>query len=403
MDKIKVYAAVIGGGAAGLMCAVRAAGRRPDKEIAILEKADRVGKKILVTGNGRCNLTNIHASAGSYHGDGSDKLINILYKNYSPATVLGMFRSLGLLTRTDSEGRVYPLSNTASSVLDVLRGHPSVREMCGADIRSISKTNEGYRITTADSVIDCRRLVIATGGRSDYAGRPTDSVSPLRALGLPMTGFSPSLSPVKVKGELIRSLKGIRAEAAVSLTRGNKVIKTERGEVQFTDSALSGICVFDLSREANKGGCEITVDLLPDMSADEARREILGRFAKCPPSAPVPSVFTGAFHKNISRALLIQNGIDPSATRDHISDKEIKRFSENGAVLRFECRPNSDFSKAQVTAGGVRLSEIDPNTFESKKHPGLYIIGEALDVDGDCGGYNLQFAWASGMCAGDSL
>lgn len=403
MEKLNVYAAVIGGGASGLMCAARASGRLPEEKIVVLEKADRVGKKILVTGNGRCNLTNINASSADYHGEGSEELINILYENYGPVAVLEAFRDMLLLTRTDGEGRVYPLSNTASSVLDVLRAHPGITEMCGANIRSVRKTDKGFQIMLPDKIINCRRLVIAAGGRSDYAGRAIDSAGPLRGFGLSYTAPGPSLSPVKVKGELIRPLKGIRAEARASLIRGGRVVKAERGEVQFTDNALSGICVFNLSREANKGGCEIAVDLLPDMSKGEVRAELERRIAARGASAPASGIFTGAFHKNIGLALLKQSGIEPSVPCGNISDKELKRLYENGAVLRFECRENSDFSKAQVTAGGVKLSEIDPYTFESKKHPGLYIIGEALDIDGDCGGYNLQFAWASGMCAGDSL
>ena len=405
MKKQNVYAAVIGGGASGMMCAIRAAERHPDKKIVILEKADRVGKKLLVTGNGRCNLSHIGANADSYHGEGSGELINILFEKYSADVVLRFFRTLGLLTHTDSEDRVYPLSNQASSVLDVLRRRMAqlhIEETCNADIQSIQKTAEGYEIAAADIRIYTKKLIIAAGGKADYAGRESGSRELLRSLGLSMSRLSPSLSPVAVKNDLLRSLKGVRADARVSLVRNGRTIKTERGEVQFAENALSGICVFNLSREANLGGCEICVDLLPDFTAEQVLREIAARI-QSDPDAPAGELFIGMFHKNLGLALLKASGIRPSTLCKNISEKEIKSLCRHITDWRFVCEESRDFKKAQVTAGGVRLNEIDPHTFESKRHKGLYIIGEALDIDGDCGGYNLQFAFASGMCAGDSL
>lgn len=388
-----------------MMCAIKAAEKHRDKQIIILEKADRVGKKLLVTGNGRCNLSHVGASAASYHGEGSNDLINILFEKYSTDTVLSYFHELGLMTHADSEGRIYPLSNQSGSVIDVLRkrmAQLSIRELCSVEIRGIQKSASGYEIFTSDSRIYAQKLVIATGGRADHAGRESGSRDILRMLGLNTAPLSPSLSPVKVNDGILRSLKGIRALAEVSLIKDGKIIKAEHGEAQFTDGALSGICVFDLSREANKGGCEISVNLLPDMSSDEVRGEIAGRI-KRDPSAPASEIFIGMFHKNIGLALLKKSGIKPSAICTEISEKEISRLSDTISDLRFKCEANHDFGRSQVTAGGIRLSEIKPETFESKKHKGLYITGEALDIDGDCGGYNLQFAFASGMCAGDSL
>ena len=242
MKKHTVYAAVIGGGASGMMCAIRAAERHRDKRIIILEKADRVGKKLLVTGNGRCNLSHIGAKAESYHGEGSEAVINILFSKYGTQAVLSCFHQLGLLTRTDSEGRVYPLSNAASSVLDVLRRQMAqlgIEENCGTEIQSIQKSADGYEIAAADSRIFAQKIIIACGGRADHAGRENDSCVLLRMLGLTMSHLRPSLSPVRVKSDLLRSLKGIRADARVSLTRGGVLLKAERGEVQFTENALS--------------------------------------------------------------------------------------------------------------------------------------------------------------------
>ena len=405
MDKRTVYAAIIGGGASGMMCAIRAAERHPDRQIVMIEKADRVGKKLLVTGNGRCNLTNISATCEHYHGDGAKELINILFENYNSEKVLSTFRSMGLLTHADREGRVYPLSNASSSVLDVLRRRLSelhVDELCGAAVSRITSTPQGYEIHTADTIIRAEKLVVAAGGRSDYAGRDSGSADLLRMLKLETSSLSPSLSPVKSDSPVLKSLKGVRVEAEATLIQDGRPVKSERGEVQFTASALSGICIFNLSREANLSGGTISLNLLPDMTADEIAAEIRSRVSR-DPGAPVSEIFTGMFHKVISAAILKSCGVKTSLPCEHISNKELKSIASRCSDLRFICQSSADFSRAQVTAGGVRLSEISPYTFESKRRKGLYIIGEALDVDGDCGGYNLQFAWASGMCAGDSL
>ncbi len=405
MKQRNVYAAIIGGGAAGMMCALRAARNHPDKPVMIFEKADRIGKKLLVTGNGRCNLSHLGATSNSYHGENSAGLINILFKKYNSDAVLSYFEELGLMTTADSEGRVYPRSNLASSVLDVLRMRLSdagVATRCGAEICEIRQVRSGYELRISEEVITAEKLVIAVGGKADYAGRESGA-DLIGTLGLVTAKPFPSLSPVKVESEIVRSLKGIRAAAEVRLLDHGQVIRTERGEVQFTDGALSGICVFNLSRYANqRPGCEISVSLLPELTTDEIREELHKRL-RLNHNGVLSDIFIGLFHKNIGVALIKTAGLKASALCKDISDKEINVLAERICDWRFKALPRHDFKSAQVTAGGVRLSEIDPHSFEVKKRRGLYIIGEALDIDGDCGGYNLQFAFASGMCAGDRL
>lgn len=405
MMRRNVFAAIIGGGAAGMMCALKAAENNFGQKIIILEKADRVGKKLLVTGNGRCNLSHLGAGADSYHGDGSEELINILFKKYNPGAVLAYFSRIGLMATADNEGRVYPRSNQAASVLDVLRMRlkdHGVDTICGADIREIRKVRGGYEVLTGDEIITAEKLIVAVGGKADHAGRESGA-DVIKDFGLATVKPTPSLSPVKVAGDILRSLKGVRASAQVSLIHDGKVIKTERGEVQFTDGALSGICVFNLSRYANQhSGCEIAAALLPGMSENEIFDE-LNRRVRLNRDGVLSDIFIGLFHKNIGIALIKAAGLKPSAPCVDISTEELKRLSAIINDWRFKTIPRHDFKNAQVTAGGVRLSEINHHTFETKRHKGLYIIGEALDIDGDCGGYNLQFAFASGMCAGDHL
>lgn len=406
MKKMNVYAAIIGGGASGLMCAVKAAEKHKDKKIIIIEAADRVGKKLLVTGNGRCNLSHQNAGAGSYHGDGADELINILFQKYNTDTVVSCFNRIGLMTTADIEGRIYPRSNLASSVLDVLRHRLSalhVDELCNTSVKGIRALAHGYEITADEVTVFAEKVVVATGGHADYAGREVAHQAPLKDFHFARTFLSPSLSPVRVDAKSLRSLKGVRAAAQATLISNGRPVKVEQGEVQFSDSALSGICIFNLSRYANiTEGCEISLNLLPDKTIDEIAAELTARKSLCYDGV-LSDMFIGLFHKNIAAAVIKAAALTPGALCSQMNAGDIERLAHIMTDWRFKTTMRSDFQNAQVTAGGIHLSEIDPYTFESKRHSGLYLIGEVLDIDGDCGGYNLQFAFASGMCAGDSL
>ncbi len=402
--KKRVFTAVIGGGAAGMVCAVAAAEKHREKKILLIESADRVGKKLLVTGNGRCNLSNRCAHGENYHGEGAEEFVNILFEKYNPAYVIEWFHRLGLLTRAEPDGRVYPLSNQASSVLGVLLlalRRYGIEVMTSCSISGVRRTGDGYVLFCGEDTVIAEKLVVACGGRADYAGRIGASADILRMLSLDTTALSPALSPVRVRSHVIGMLKGVRADAQVTLIKGGTELRQERGEVQFADRALSGICVFNLSRTANlEHGCSIVLSLLPDLSDDQIV-ELLSAHAVSADSCA--DLFTGIFHKAIGLALLKECVIPPSQRASDLSANDIRRLCRLINRWEFECETRRDFQNAQVTAGGVRLVVIDPMTCEHRRHRGMYIIGEALDVDGDCGGYNLQFAFASGLCAGDAL
>lgn len=400
------YVIIIGGGAAGIACACKAAQLNPDKKIVLLEKADRIGRKIMISGNGRCNMTNLNATENAYHGEGAQELVSILFKKYNPQYVLDWFHSLGLLTTEEDDGRIYPRSNHASSVLDVLRAELTRRRVevrCNVEIMDVKPTRTGYQITLGDETLVTQKLVIASGGKADYAYRESGSQELFKMLGLRTVHSSPSLSPVYVKSPVIKMLKGIRANARVTLYQKGEKIKEETGEVQFTENTLSGICVFNLSRTPNiRRGCEIGVSLLPEMSKDEIRTLLKERI-KTAKSDETQKIFVGMFHKNIGIALLKTAKLSPSAPASSLSDENIEALSQIVSDWRFETIPKFDMKNAQVTAGGVKVSDVIAEDFEHIAHEGLYIIGEALDVDGDCGGYNLQFAFASALCAAENL
>lgn len=406
MDKTRVYCAIVGGGAAGLMCACVAKKNNKDKRIVVIEKDNRVGKKILVSGNSRCNLTNLNTTVENYHSNTFFSFENLLSK-YPPKKIIDYFESIGLMSTADEDGRVYPLSKQSSAVLSVLRNElrrRNVEEICDAEVVSIKKNNDVFEIKCNNKIIIAQKVVIATGGKNNYAQKVvSDTFAPAKSMGHTCTPLYPSLCPVKVKNKYIKSLKGIRATGKVTAVINNKKVKSEYGEIQFSSDALSGICVFNLSGMINqKKSAQILVQLLPDYSFEEIKSMIYKRI-KLNKNENVQELFTGLFHKNIALAILKESNIDITLRCDKLSGAQINAICSTINSWKFECIRDNDFSKAQVTSGGIKCSDIDCNTFESKLAKNLYLCGEVLDVDGDCGGFNLQFAFSSGMCVGEQI
>lgn len=406
MEKLNVYCAIVGGGASALMCGCIAKSRHKDKRIVILEKDNRVGKKILVSGNGRCNLTNTCASKNNYYGS-FDNGIYFLLENYPPSKIIEYFNCIGLMCTVDSENRVYPLSKQSSAVLSVLRNEANrkgIEEVCDCVVEKIEKTADGFVLNCADKKIYAHKVVIATGGKNNYAQKVVmDTHKLAKNLGHNITATTPSLSPVKVNSPYLKSLKGIRSTGAVIAVVNNKQVKTEYGEIQFTEKAISGICAFNLSRILNNAdNAKIIVKLLNNYSFEEIK-EMISRRIDMIGKENVQTIFDGMFHKNIGIVMLKASGIDTSKTADKLSEIEITKLARTIDSLEFDVVKNNDYSQAQVTAGGVDGNQINPHTMESKLHKNLFICGECIDTDGDCGGFNLQFAFMSGMCAGENI
>ena len=406
MNTINVYAAIIGGGASGLMCGCVAGKRNKGKKIVILERDNRVGKKILVSGNSRCNLTNMGADINNYNSSFYDG-VEFLLKNYPPEKIVEYFESIGLITYVDNEGRVYPLSKQSTAVLAVLRNELNrlgVDEICDTEVTAISRCDNGYKLKCKDKTIIAKKVVIATGGKNNYAQKVVrDTQIPSKSIGLKTSKLTPSLSPVKVNSPYIKSLKGIRAQGKVTAIINGKETRADYGEIQFTNDSLSGICVFNLSGIINSSdNAKIRVQLLPDYSFEEITT-MLHKRKKLVCKESVQEIFTGLFHKNIGIALLKESKIDTNITANKLTDADINALSKTINEWIFKVEKSGDFSKAQVTRGGIYGNQIDPVTMECKQQKSIYLCGEAIDVDGDCGGFNLQFAFASGMCVGEQL
>ena len=317
MDKRIFDVAIIGGGASGLCAAAYISKYGRGISFAVIEKESRVGKRILSTGNGRCNMTNEHLSAANYRTD-SNKLIDTLLAKYGTKELEDEFYSLGLLTKADSAGRVYPYSEQASSVLDVLRKYSSGNELVDKRAISVKKNGPAFAIECSDgSVINAKRIILACGGCvSTKLGADGSGYKIAAMLGHSVTKCLPSLAPVPVKSPYLPSLKGIRTHCQVSLYKGDKLIKSEDGELQFADSALSGICVFQLSPYVNtmlsngERDVIISVDLMPEYTKEQVENILKNKLHLCGNST-LEELFTGVINKRIGQVLLKYTDVLP--------------------------------------------------------------------------------------------
>ena len=400
--------AVIGGGASGLMAAIAAKKEAPGLRVAILERGERCGRKLLSTGNGRCNLTNLRAAEGGYHG-GADLALSVI-RRFPPEAVLGEFARLGLRTEVEDERRVYPLCGQAAAVLDVLRLaclEAGVEEICSFDVVKLVPRGEGFAISARDGrTLTARRAIVCAGGMAAPKIGGTDAgCALLGSLGHALVPRRPALTQIETDPMAVRALKGLRFSGGAALIVDGRPVREERGEILFSDAGLSGIAVMQLSREAGDAlrrgrRVEVSLRLLPDggslLGDLRARRD---RFAQ----REAAEFLTGLVAKRIGQQLSKAAGIAPlSRACGTISEEELRQLSALLCDWRLQVRGVRGFDGAQVTAGGADTRGFSPETLESKTARGLYAAGEVLDVDGDCGGYNLQWAWASGMLAGHS-
>lgn len=399
-------AVIIGGGASGLICAIAAKQKNKNISVAIIEKNDRVGKKLLSTGNGRCNLTNNNITIDNYCGSFKTQS-KAVFEKYDTDKLLVIFKNLGLLTFCDNEGRYYPLCKQASAVLDVLRfacERLNVEIFCSENIRSIRKSGKSFSVRTDENEFVAKKLVIANGSKAaPKLGGNSSSADYLKNFGHSLVPFSPALCPVKVKSDVIKSLKGIRATAkAVLFDKNGKIVKEEIGEVQFNDNSLSGICIFNLSLYTKKDFL-ISLDLLPDIS-DKELKSLIYNNKKLFADLTIDNLLTGILQKRLGQAVLKESKVtDFSRKCSSLTDSEIENVVRTIKGMRFLVIENCGFEQAQCALGGVSGREIDENTMQSKIVKNLYVCGEAIDLCGECGGYNLHFAFASGLTAGENL
>lgn len=413
--------AVVGGGAAGLMAAVTAAQEykknQKQRNIVVLEGATRVGKKLLATGNGRCNLTNMHMNCSYYHGD--VELLKPILEQYTPQSVVKTFLSLGLLCREEDEGRVYPYNVQAAAVLELLRRHLDVNGveiLCDFSVNSIAKAGRCFELLSSDGqAIQAEKVILAAGGKaSPQLGSNGSGFTLTQAFGHSVTPIFPALVQLKTTPERVKSIKGMRSTAVASLQADGITVKKEMGEVQFTENGLSGICIFQLSRLASEyfvtrkfngkpcRSLEIALDFMPDSVSNQIV-VYLQKSAKLFPDLSAGEVLTGLLNKRVGQEIfkhtLPQFANKPAKI---LKTRQFEMLAGTIKDFHFPVIGTMPWQSAQVTAGGVPLKEVNPATMQSRKCKNLYLAGEMLNIDGDCGGYNLHWAWCSGMIAGNS-
>ena len=395
---------ILGAGASGMAAALSAAEKKENR-VLLLERQARVGRKLLATGNGRCNLTNTAASPEHYHGE-DPAFVRPALAAFPPEAALAYFKSLGLVSVEEPGGRVYPLSDSANSVVDVLRfaldaAGVELRTSCPARALKRDKSG-GFLVETDAGTLHADKLIAACGGCAGAKlGGVNDGYELLAALGHRRTALYPSLAPILTDPDYPRALKGVRADCALRLLGGGEVRGEAAGELQFTETGVSGPAVFELSRAASTGGKGLTLaaDFFRDYDGDAVRDLLRARRAALP-KLPASDALTGMLHNRLGRMLVKYAGLDGNAPLSSLSDEALARLARACKDFRLAVRGVAGFDAAQVTAGGLRTSGFNPETLESWFVPGLFACGELLDVDGDCGGFNLQWAWASGRLAG---
>ncbi len=397
---------VVGGGASGIIASIIAA--RQGAKVLVLERLSRIGKKLLVTGNGRCNLSNTQINLSCYHTTSNSDFSYPLQKiNYE--MIRDFFEELGVPVLIE-ENKVYPFSEQASSVLEVLRMEMNrlkidiQTEMKVVDV--FLKKGLWYLSTENGITYHAPKVVFATGGMANASfGCDQTGYHILKKLGHTIAPMFPTLVHVLSPSIYCKMMKGTKIKCDAAAYVEDNLIRKEYGEVLFTEDGLSGPPIFQLSRIAAKANLEkkrgcIVLDLMPNLSYDEVISTIYSRIARHP-MRTVEELFIGWIHKRIVVPIIKYSKIEsmhlPAEDLEH---HHIEQLAKTIKEFIFETEGTRGYKYAQATAGGILLSEIDLKSMASKKAKGIYITGEVLDLDGDCGGYNLQWAWSTGYLAG---
>lgn len=401
---------IVGGGAAGLAASVFLGRAANGRRIAVLEKGPRVGKKLMATGNGTCNLTNVKATAADYHG--APRLAGAALDAFSVAETIDFFTSIGVDCATRPDGKVYPLSEQAGAVLDALRLEAQalgVEILCDTKVTALKKQGNAWCVVCENAKYTARQVLVTVGGAAAPAlGGSAEGYRLLTDLGCEKKALFPSIVQMRTATDYVRSVKGIRVDATITLRIDGREMAQNYGEVLFADYGLSGPAVMFISRPVadwerqKKGDVVAHLDLLPDWDLDtlcariRQRSRLKGR--------TLEDLLTGLLHKRVGQTILRVAEVLPlTREANTLTDEECARIAKTIKNWKIPVTGTQGFGGAQVTAGGIAATEIDPATFAVKRLPGVYAAGEVLDVDGNCGGFNLQFAWSSAYVAAQAM
>lgn len=396
---------VVGGGASGMAAAIMAA--RQEADVMILEHMDRVGKKLLATGNGKCNLTNLSVRSDCYHSSYPDFPMKVL-DLFSVRDTLLFFEELGLLTK-NKNGYIYPNSEQATAVLDLLRIELNRRKIpvvLNCQIRQLKKkAGKTFTIRTSEGDFFSDFLILATGSMAaPGTGSDGSGYQLAQGFGHRIIPPLPALVQLRCEGKYFKHLAGVRCLAKVTLYSDGERLCEDSGELQLTDYGISGIPTFQVShwaakRLAAKKEVKAVLDFMPDKNR-EALSSFLIQRARQLPDMKCQDFLTGVLHKKLAFVLFKLANIPAEQLAGEVKDSSWRRLANQIKSWEVAVTATNSYEQAQVCCGGVDTRELIPETLESRLVPDLYLIGELLDVDGICGGYNLQWAWSTGCLAG---
>lgn len=397
--------AVIGGGAAGIVAAITAAGQ--GAEVTIFERNDRIGKKILATGNGKCNLGNLYMTPECFNTMDPKKLSRCL-ERFSTKETIAFFEELGLMIK-EKNGYLYPISEQAAVVLDILRiavARKKIRVLLETKVTGIQPFKGVFEVSWNQGKEYFDKVILCCGSKAaPKTGSDGNGYEIARKLGHSIVPIVPSLVQLKCSDPFCKGLSGVRAECIIHIYEDTHLLCKEAGEVQLTDYGISGIPVFQLSALVNRrladkkhGQLKAKIDFLPEM-ADSLFSALQTKRLKQRSSLTVEEFFTGMLNKKLMMLFIKLAGLNPAAYAKDVSPKQLQKVFAYCKGLEYHITGHNGFENAQVCSGGVDLGEVTVS-LESVKVPGLFFAGELLDVDGRCGGYNLQWAWTSGYIAG---
>lgn len=394
---------IVGGGASGMMAGIAAA--RSGGKVLLLERNPRLGKKLLATGNGRCNFTNSEIRLENYHGQDPAFALGAL-RRFPPHKTLEFFASLGVVPVTEAAGRVFPASNQAGSIVDVLRWE---LEALGVQVRTEAQVQEirrgrEFTVVLADDEIKAEKVILATGGKAHpQSGSDGKGLELAKSLGHRIIAPRPALVQLQL-GKVYPQLQGIKVHAEIQLLARRRQIASRKGEILFTNYGLSGLPALALSRQAGEllaQGEEpvLSLNFAPDFSEKDLL-EALSLRQLNQPRRPLERFFAGWLPNKLGETLIRAAGLASTAPASSLTSQQRRSLGKLIKAWRFPVTGLLGWQQAQVTAGGVDVSQVDSTTMESKVVKNLYFAGEILDIDGDSGGYNLQWAWSSGFLAG---
>lgn len=396
---------VIGGGAAGMMAAIIA--KRNGSEVILLERNDRVGKKLLATGNGRCNYTNLNVSINNYHGLNFKFAVEALTRVDVNKTI-EFFEDLGLTPADEDNGKVYPLSFQASSMLDVLRyelDYQGVELITEAFVCEIKKKKKFLVRLKDGRNFESDKVILATGGMAmPVSGSDGSGYSLAKGFGHTVTDIFPGLVQLKLEGNIFKQVNGVKFIGLAGIYHNNNLIIEDKGDILFTDYGISGPPILQISRKAielmNEGKeIDLRISIIQIKTCEELCVYLKERFKRMPMKS-IEEALIGLVNKKLILPIIKELSIDKSIKSNFLMANDIESIAKLLTSWSFRIIGNKGWGQAQVTAGGVNTKDINSSTMESKLVDGLYIVGELLDIDGDCGGFNLQWAWSSGYVAG---